>query len=137
MLNELSGYCEKLTLTPIHANTEGITYKGTINDRFFSLRRKDEIVTITSFDDVIFNAFYSVLHSKYKSLVTCRRKVKLLGETRVPRMVNRLLFPNEKIAFAMQCLQKKSIDVRVCYGFSSAEDIEFTKYSGKLSFNQK
>ena len=29
-------------------------------------------------------------------------KVKLLGETRVPRMVNRLLFPNERIAFALQ-----------------------------------
>ena len=37
-----------------------------------------------------------------------------------------------KIAFAMQCMQKKSIDVRVCYGFSSAEDIECTKYSGIL-----
>ena len=32
----------------------------------------------------------------------------------------------------MQCMQKKSIDVRVCYGFSSAEDIECTKYSGIL-----
>jgi len=44
-------------------------------------------------------------------------KVKLLGETRVPRMVNRLLFPNEKIAFAMQGIRDIMIftDTRLLY----------------------
>ena len=44
-------------------------------------------------------------------------KVKLLGETRVPRMVNRLLFPNEKIAFAMQGIRDMVVftDTRILY----------------------
>ena len=111
MLNELNGYCEKLTLIPVHANGDGITYKGTINDRFFSLRRKDEIVTITSFDDVIFNAFYSVLHSKYKSLVTCRRKVKLLGDAEKYNLIIFNCSIESKIKSILSCFEKLYIDL--------------------------
>lgn len=44
-------------------------------------------------------------------------KVKLVGETRVPRMVNRLLFPGEKIAFALQGIRDIAVftDSRVLY----------------------
>ena len=53
-------------------------------------------------------------------------KVKLLGETRVPRMVNRLLFPNEKIAFAMQGIRDMAIftDTRILY-------MDYRKVTGK------
>lgn len=44
-------------------------------------------------------------------------KVKLMGETRVPRMVNRLLFPNEKIAFALKGIRDIMVftDSRLLY----------------------
>ena len=44
-------------------------------------------------------------------------KVSLMGECRVPRIVNRLLFPNERIAFALKGIRDIVVftDVRILY----------------------
>ncbi len=44
-------------------------------------------------------------------------KVDLMGECRVPRMINRLLFPNERIAFALKGIRDIVVftDVRLLY----------------------
>ena len=68
-------------------------------------------------------------------------KVKLLGETRVPRMVNRLLFPNERIAFALQGIRDIVIftEFRILYmdyRQVTGKSVEYATYmykDGKLS----
>ena len=94
MLNDLKGYCEKITLIPIFANEKGLFYKCQILDKIFTIKRKDDIYTITTFDDTVFNAFVAVLQPKYKSLVSCRRNVKLLGD---PKKYNIIEFLCQKV----------------------------------------
>ena len=40
MLNDLVGYCDKLVLTRLYANEYGINFKGTIDEKYFSLLRR-------------------------------------------------------------------------------------------------
>lgn len=79
MLNDLKGYCDYLKLIPVQANENGLFYKCVIHEKIFTLQRKQEIFILHILDDTVFNAFVAVLQSKYKSLVTCRRNVDLLG----------------------------------------------------------
>lgn len=53
-------------------------------------------------------------------------KVGLMGECRVPRMVNRLLFPNERIAFALKGLRDIVVftNVRILY-------VDYRQVTGK------
>ena len=51
MLNDLIGYCSKLTLFPLYANEYGINYKGTIDDKYFSLVRNESSIRITTLKD--------------------------------------------------------------------------------------
>ncbi len=53
-------------------------------------------------------------------------KLDLMGETRVPRIVNRLLFPNEKIAFALKGIRDIMVftNIRLLY-------IDYRQVTGK------
>ena len=53
-------------------------------------------------------------------------KVSLMGETRVPRIINRLLFPNERIAFALKGIRDIMIftDLRLLY-------VDYRQVTGK------
>lgn len=53
-------------------------------------------------------------------------KISLMGECRVPRMVNRLLFPNERIAFALKGLRDIVVftNVRILY-------VDYRQVTGK------
>ena len=53
-------------------------------------------------------------------------KVSLMGECRVPRMINRLLFPNERIAFALKGVRDVMVftDVRILY-------VDYRQVTGK------
>lgn len=82
MLDKLDGYCDELKLCPIYANENGLNFKCTIKGKMFGLLRNKNQVTITVYDDLIFNSFVAVLQSKYKTLLTIRRNVELIGDTR-------------------------------------------------------
>ena len=53
-------------------------------------------------------------------------KVSLMGECRVPRIINRLLFPNERIAFSLKGIRDIMVftNVRVLY-------VDYRQISGK------
>ena len=60
-------------------------------------------------------------------------KVKLLGECLAPRMVNRLLFPDERIAFVLQGIRDVGIFtnlrfIAVNYRNVSGKSVEYTSY---------
>ena len=82
MLNELKGYCEHLYLAPYLADDNALFFRCTIYDKFFTLVRNKKVVRITTYDDTIFNSFCAVLQPKFKSLLTIRRNVELLGDIR-------------------------------------------------------
>ena len=63
-------------------------------------------------------------------------KVKLLGECLAPRMVNRLLFPDEKIAFVLQGIRDVGVFTNyrflaVNYRNLSGKSVEYTSYMFK------
>lgn len=63
-------------------------------------------------------------------------KVRLLGECLAPRMVNRLLFPDEKIAFVLQGLRDVAVFtnyrfIAVNYRNVSGKSVEYTSYMFK------
>ena len=111
MLNELTGYCEKLTIFPLYADEYGINFKCTINDKYFSLVRKDSNVRITTFDDTIFNSFCAVLQPKYKSLLTVRRNVKLLGDSRPYNLIEFCCAKETKLKTILGLWEKVYIDI--------------------------
>ena len=82
MLNDLKSYCSRMSLTPSYNDENGLFYKGLINSKIFSFVKCHDEVKITTFDDTIFDSFCAVLQAKYKSLITIRRNVNMLGETR-------------------------------------------------------
>ena len=53
-------------------------------------------------------------------------KVSLMGECRVPRIINRLLFPNERIAFALKGIRDIMVftNCRILY-------VDYRQVSGK------
>ena len=60
-------------------------------------------------------------------------KVKLMGECLAPRMVNRLLFPDEKIAFVLQGVRDVGIFtnyrfIAVNYRSITGKSVEYTSY---------
>ena len=62
--------------------------------------------------------------------------VKVMGECLAPRMVNRLLFPGEKIAFVLQGIRDISVftDQRILlinYRGATGRSVEYTSYSFK------
>lgn len=63
-------------------------------------------------------------------------KVKLMGECLAPRMVNRLLFPDEKIAFVLQGIRDVGIFtnyrfIAVNYRSVTGKSVEYTSYMFK------
>ena len=111
MLNELNGYCERLNLFPLYANEDGINFKCTIIDKYFSLVRKDSNVRITTFDDTIFNSFCAVLQPKYKSLLTIRRNVTMLGDSRPYNLIEFCCAKETKLKIILGLFEKVYIDI--------------------------
>jgi len=63
-------------------------------------------------------------------------KVKLMGECLAPRMVNRLLFPDEKIAFVLQGIRDVGVFtnyrfIAVNYRSLTGKSVEYTSYMFK------
>lgn len=63
-------------------------------------------------------------------------KVKLMGECLAPRMVNRLLFPDEKIAFVLQGIRDVGVFtnyrfIAVNYRSVTGKSVEYTSYMFK------
>ena len=63
-------------------------------------------------------------------------KVKLMGECLAPRMVNRLLFPDEKIAFVLQGVRDVGVFTNlrflaVNYRNVTGKSVEYTSYAFK------
>ena len=87
MLNNLENYCNSLTLE-IYKSVEGcIGYKGTIDDKNFTLNLEEKEVKICTSDDLLFSALCAILRAKYKTLLTQKRNVKLLGQVRSYNLV--------------------------------------------------
>jgi hypothetical protein len=63
-------------------------------------------------------------------------KVKLMGECLAPRMINRLLFPDEKIAFVLQGIRDVGVFTNlrflaVNYRSVTGKSVEYTSYMWK------
>lgn len=63
-------------------------------------------------------------------------KVKLMGECLAPRMINRLLFPDEKIAFVLQGIRDVGVFTNlrflaVNYRSITGKSVEYTSYMWK------
>lgn len=111
MLNNLVGYCSKLNLVPLYADECGINFKCTIEDKYFSLVRCESNVRITTFDDTIFNSFCAVLQPKYKSLLTVRRNVKLLGDSRPYNLIEFCCEKTTKLKTILGLFEKVYLDI--------------------------
>lgn len=111
MLNNLLGYCYLLRITPLVASEEGINFKCTILDKYFSLVRKDDNVRITTFDDTVFNAFCAVLQPKYKTLLTIRRNVTLLGDSRPYNLIEFCCAKETKLKIILGLFEKVYVDI--------------------------
>ena len=111
MLNELTGYCNKLTAFPLYANEDGINFRCSIENKIFSLVRKDQNVRITTFDDTIFNSFCAVLQPKYKTLLTVRRNVKLLGDSRPYNLIEFCCAKETKLKTILGLFEKVYLEI--------------------------
>ena len=111
MLNDLVGYCDKLSIFPLYANEYGINFKCTIFDKFFSLVRNKDNVRITTFDDTIFNSFCAVLQPKYKTLLTVRRNVYLLGDSRPYNLIEFCCAKETKLKTILGLFEKVYLDI--------------------------
>lgn len=111
MLNELKGYCEHLDLVPLYADNNGINFKCTIYGKFFSLLRNKKDVRITTFDDTIFNSFCAVLQPKFKTLLTIRRNVELLGDTRPYNLIEFCCAKETKLKTILGLFEKVYLDI--------------------------
>ena len=88
MLNKLDGYCNSIKLDLYKAVENSIGYKGLIDDKNFTITIANENEYIVSIaDDLLFTAFCTVLQAKYRTLLTHKRNVKLLGKTRPYNLV--------------------------------------------------
>ena len=111
MLNDLVGYCEKLVLTPLYANENGFNFKGTIEEKYFSLLRNGSDIRITTFDDTMFNSFCAILQPKYKSLLTIRRNVKLLGDIRPFNLIEFCCAKETKLKTILGLFEKVYLEI--------------------------
>ena len=111
MLNELTGYCEKLVLCPVSADENGISFKCTILDKYFWILRNEENVKITSTDDTIFNSFCAILQPKYKTLLTIRRNVKLLGDVRPYNLIEFCCSKETKLKTILGLFEKVYLEI--------------------------
>ena len=111
MLNELKGFCEHLDLVPYYADSNGLFFKCTIYDKFFTLVRNKKQVRITTFDDTIFNSFCAVLQPKFKSLLTIRRNVELLGDTRPYNLIEFCCAKETKIKTILGLFESVYLDI--------------------------
>ena len=111
MLNDLTGYCEHLVLVPIYADEHGINFKCTIKEKIFSLVRKNSNIRITTFDDTIFNSFCAVLQPKYKTLLTVRRNVELLGDSRPYNLIEFCCAKETKLKTILGLFEKVYLDI--------------------------
>ena len=87
MLNDLENFCNVITLVPVLANEHGIYYDGTLENVKFSIVRKDSEITFSMYDDTLFTAFVTILQAKYKTLLTQKRNVVLMGKKKEFNMV--------------------------------------------------
>ena len=111
MLNDLVGYCINLNLVPLYASEDGINFKCTIEDKYFSLVRCKDNVRITTFDDTIFNSFCAVLQPKYKTLLTVRRNVELLGDKRPYNLIEFCCAKETKLKTILGLFEKVYLDI--------------------------
>lgn len=87
MLNDLKNFCNVITLVPVLANEHGIHYDGTLDNVKFCIVRKDSEITFSMYDDTLFTAFVTILQAKYKTLLTQKRNVVLMGKKKEFNMV--------------------------------------------------
>ena len=80
MLSDLENYCNVIKLIPTLTNESGIYYDGTIEDKKFSVVRKDSEITFSMYDDILFTSFLTILQAKYKTLLSQKRNVILMGK---------------------------------------------------------
>ena len=111
MLNDLVGYCTKLTLVPLYADENGINFKCTIQDKYFSLVRCKSNIKISTMDDTIFNSFCAVLQPKYKTLLTVRRNVELLGVTRPYNLIEFCCAKETKLKIILGLFEKVYLEI--------------------------
>lgn len=111
MLNDLNGYCSRMSLTPSYNDENGSFYKGLINTKIFSLCRMTDEVRITTFDDTIFNSFCAVLQPKYKTLLTIRRNVNMLGECRPYNFIQFVCAKETKVKSILAQFEKVYFDM--------------------------
>lgn len=112
MLNNLENYCSSIKLDVYESIENTLSYKGVIDNKNFTLCVEGNEVRISTADDLLFTSLCTVLQAKYKSLLTVKRNVTLLGRSRPYNLVQFSCRKESKIKVILGQVERIYFDLK-------------------------
>ena len=112
MLSDLKNYCNLTEVVPYQANENGTYYDGTLDNKKFCIVRKESEICISMYDDILFTAFTTILQAKYKTLLTQKRNVTLMGKRKDFNMIRFNCKKDSKIKIILSMVEKLYLELK-------------------------